>query len=149
MAKPQAKMSGNTSGNNESDSHDGQMSRRRAIGTIASLGIGVIAGVAVGGAGVYALRSAGKPSTTTMTQTVTKTATQTSSTFPAVTVNWLDYWTETTGAPVLDVLAKQNITVLENESLEETENLKNQLLSEAIYARKLAKNQALEKPQMV
>ncbi len=28
--------------------------------------------------------------------------------------------------------AKQNITVLENESLEETENLKNQLLSEAI-----------------
>ncbi|WP_461375126.1 DUF2202 domain-containing protein [Cloacibacterium normanense] len=31
-----------------------------------------------------------------------------------------------------NILAKQNITVLENESLEETENLKNQLLSEAI-----------------
>ena len=31
-----------------------------------------------------------------------------------------------------NILEKQNITVLENESLEETENLKNQLLSEAI-----------------
>ena len=31
-----------------------------------------------------------------------------------------------------NILSKQNITVLENESLEETENLKNQLLSEAI-----------------